>query len=75
MKDRSREQYEAWYQADIPHWSMRFHRENNSKGSYSFTGTEKAWQAWRAGRKALQEEVKEWAENGKPKIIEDRSAK
>lgn len=48
--NESRKQFEEWYQADIPQWSMRFHRENNSKGSYSFTGTEKAWQA---SRKAM----------------------
>lgn len=63
MSDLSRKQFEEWYQADIPNWSMRFHRENNSKKSYSFTGTEKAWQAWQAGRKAQMEDLKLLAEN------------
>ena len=50
----SRKQFEAWYQGDMQ-WSRRFEREENSKGGYMFTGTEKAWQAWEAGRKALIE--------------------
>ena len=66
MTDKSRESFEAWYQADIPNWALRFNRENNSKGTYSFTGTEKAWQAWKASRAALNAEVKEWVANGKP---------
>lgn len=43
----SREQFEAWYQGDMQ-WSRRFERESNSKGTYSFSGTENAWQAWEA---------------------------
>lgn len=53
----SREQFEAWYQGDMQ-WSRRFEREENSKGTYMFLGTEKAWQAWEAGRKALIESQK-----------------
>lgn len=52
----SREQFEAWYQGDMQ-WSRRFEREGNSKGAYSFSGTEKAWQAWEAGRKALEDQL------------------
>lgn len=54
MTNKSREQFETWYQAEIPNWSLRFNRENNSKKSYSFTGTEKAWQSWQASRKAME---------------------
>ena len=60
MTDKSREAFEAWYQADIVNWSLRFNREHGGKGPYSFTGTEKAWQAWRESRKALHAEVKAW---------------
>lgn len=49
---QSREEFEAWYQGDMQ-WSRRFERDDNSKGSYSFSGTEKAWQAWEASRAAL----------------------
>lgn len=52
----SREEFEAWYQGDMV-WSRRFEREENSKGSYMFTGTEKAWQAWEASRKALADRL------------------
>lgn len=41
MTDKSRESFEAWYQADIPNWTLRFNRENNSKGTYSFAGMRK----------------------------------
>lgn len=51
----SREQFEAWYQGDMQ-WSRRFEREAN--GVYMFGGTEKAWQAWEAGRKVLIEQQK-----------------
>lgn len=57
MTDKSREQFEAWYQGDM-NWKERFHRDDSSKRSYSFSGTEKAWQAWTAGRKALLAELK-----------------
>lgn len=55
-KEENRKAFEAWYQADIPIWSMRFHRDSNSKHApYSFVGTEKAWRAWLAGQKAMTE--------------------
>lgn len=55
-KEENRKAFEAWYQADIPMWSMRFHRDSSNKhASYSFVGTEKAWQAWQAGQKAMRE--------------------
>lgn len=59
MTDKSREAFEAWYQADIVNWSQRFNREPD--GKYSFRGTEKAWSAWQASRVALHAEVKAWA--------------
>lgn len=54
-KEENRKAFEAWYQADIPMWSMRFHREDNKHAPYSFVGTEKAWQAWLEGQKAMAE--------------------
>lgn len=54
-KEENRKAFEAWYQADIPMWSMRFHRESGKHAPYSFVGTEKAWQAWLAGQKAMAE--------------------
>lgn len=58
MTDKSRESFEAWYQADIVNWSLRFDQTNGKHGAYSFSGTEKAWQAWQASRVALLEELK-----------------
>lgn len=53
----SRVKFEQWYQGDMQ-WSRRFERENDSNGTYSFSGTEKAWQAWEAGRRDLIESQK-----------------
>lgn len=50
----SRKQFEEWYQADIVNWALRFHKEEKS-GKYTFSGTEKAWQAWQASRIAFVE--------------------
>lgn len=52
-EEQSRQQFEAWYQADIVNWAMRFHRDDS--GKYAFSGTEKAWQAWQASRAVLKE--------------------
>jgi hypothetical protein len=52
-EEQSRQQFEAWYQADIVNWAMRFHRDG---GKYAFSGTEKAWQAWQASRAALKKD-------------------
>jgi len=71
-QDESRKKFEAWYQADIVNWAMRFHRDG---GKYAFSGTEKAWQAWKAGINALKAEAKAWAESGKPDLNDDRSQK
>lgn len=55
-KEENRRAFEAWYQADIVNWSMRFHRDSDNKNaSYSFSGTEKAWKAWQAGQAWMQE--------------------
>lgn len=51
---QSREEFEAWYQGDMQ-WARRFERDTN--GFYMFTGTEKAWQAWEASRKALADRI------------------
>lgn len=65
MADKSREQFEAWYQADIVNWSLRFERNNDSGKTYMFSGTQKAWVAWQASRATLvSNEAKPVRESG-----------
>lgn len=73
MTDKSREAFEAWYQADIVNWSLRFDRTNGKHGAYAFSGTEKAWQAWRQSRIALLEELKSLEEKKNKTVTGEKS--